>query len=98
MITRVPFILQRTHPSIQRLNIYNLGTIHTVSLENGPLKLEKMHTSQNHVDMLTKVVTREKLSSCSVFIALQARTVKVRNFLSLELEDSPAGLVAVELL
>jgi hypothetical protein len=32
-------------------------------LEDGQLKLEKIHTSQNPADMLTKVVTREKLSS-----------------------------------
>jgi hypothetical protein len=41
-------------------------------LENGQLKLEKIHTSHNPADMLTKVVTREKLSSCSVSIGLQA--------------------------
>ena len=41
-------------------------------LENGQLKLEKIHTSQNPANMLTKVVTREKLSSCSVSIGLQA--------------------------
>jgi hypothetical protein len=39
-------------------------------LEDGQLKLEKIHTSQNHENMLTKVVTREKLSSCSVSIGL----------------------------
>jgi hypothetical protein len=32
-------------------------------LEDGHLKLEKIHTSQNPADMLTKGVTREKLSS-----------------------------------
>ena len=31
-------------------------------LENGQLKLEKIHTSQNLADMLTKVATREKMS------------------------------------
>jgi hypothetical protein len=41
-------------------------------LEDGHLKLEKIHTSQNHVNMLTKGVTREKLSSCSVSVGLQA--------------------------
>ena len=30
-------------------------------LEDGELKLEKIHTSQNPAYMLTKVVTREKL-------------------------------------
>ena len=41
------------------------------TLEDGQLKLEKIHTSQNPVDMLTKGVTREKLSSCSVSVGLQ---------------------------
>jgi hypothetical protein len=41
-------------------------------LEYGHLKLEKIHTSQNLADMLTKGVTREKLSSCSVSVGLQA--------------------------
>ena len=36
------------------------------------LKLEKIHTSQNLSYMLTKGVTREKLSSCSVSVGLQA--------------------------
>ena len=40
-------------------------------LEDELLKLEKIHTSQNPTDMLTKVVTREKLSSCSVSVGLQ---------------------------
>jgi hypothetical protein len=39
-------------------------------LEDGHLKLEKIHTSQK--DMLTKGVTREKLSSFSVSVGLQA--------------------------
>jgi len=41
------------------------------ALEDGQLKLEKIHTSQNPADMLTKVVTREKLRICSVSIGLQ---------------------------
>jgi hypothetical protein len=41
-------------------------------LEDGHLKLEKIHTSQNPADMLTKGVTREKLSSCLVSIGIQA--------------------------
>jgi hypothetical protein len=41
-------------------------------LEYGQLKLEKIHISHNPVDMLTKEVTREKLSSYSVSIGLQA--------------------------
>eukprot|EP00253_Pinus_taeda_P028155 PITA_28155 len=40
-------------------------------LEGGELKLEKIHTSQNPADMLTKVVTRERLRICSVSIGLQ---------------------------
>jgi hypothetical protein len=40
-------------------------------LEDEHLKLEKIHTSQNPADMLTKGVTREKLSSCSVSVGLQ---------------------------
>ena len=40
-------------------------------LEDGELKLEKIHTRQNPTDMLTKVVTREKLRTCSVLIGLQ---------------------------
>jgi hypothetical protein len=41
------------------------------ALEDGHLKLEKIHTSQNLADMLTKGVTREKMSSCSVSVGLQ---------------------------
>ena len=40
-------------------------------LKDGELKLEKIHTSQNPSDMLTKVVTREKLRICLVSIDLQ---------------------------
>eukprot|EP00253_Pinus_taeda_P008900 PITA_08900 len=40
-------------------------------LEDGELKLEKIHTSQNLANMLTKVITREKLRICSVSIGLQ---------------------------
>ena len=39
-------------------------------LEDELLKLENMHTSHNPADMLTKVVTREKQSSCLVFVGL----------------------------
>ena len=41
------------------------------ALKDGQLKLEKIHTTQNPADMLTKGVTREKLSSCSVSVGLQ---------------------------
>jgi hypothetical protein len=41
------------------------------TLEDENLKLEKTHTSQNPVDMLTKGVTREKLSSLLVSVGIQ---------------------------
>ena len=41
-------------------------------LEDGHFKLEKIHTRQNLADMLTKGVTREKLSSCLVSVGIQA--------------------------
>ena len=41
-------------------------------LDEKLLKLEKIHTSQNATYMLTKGVTREKLSSCLAFVGLQA--------------------------
>jgi hypothetical protein len=41
-------------------------------LEDGHLKLEKIHTSQNPADMITKGGTKEKLSSCSFSVVLQA--------------------------
>jgi hypothetical protein len=41
-------------------------------LEDGHLNLEKIHTSQDPTDMLTKGVTREKLSSFSVLVGIQA--------------------------
>jgi hypothetical protein len=41
-------------------------------LEDRHLKLEKIHTSQNPVDTLTKGVTKLKMSSCSVSVGLQA--------------------------
>ena len=39
-------------------------------LEDGRLKLEKIHTNENPTDMLKKVVTREKLNSSSASIGL----------------------------
>ena len=39
-------------------------------LEDGQLKLEKVHTNDNPADMLTKVVTREKLNSSSTSVGL----------------------------
>ena len=39
-------------------------------LEDGQLKLEKIHTNENLADMLRKVVTREKLNSSLVLVGL----------------------------
>ena len=39
-------------------------------LEDGQLKLEKIHTNDNPIDMLTKVVTMEKLNSSLAFVGL----------------------------
>ena len=39
-------------------------------LEDGKLKLDKIHIDDNLADMLTKVVTREKLNSSSASIGL----------------------------
>ncbi len=40
-------------------------------LEDGQLKLEKVHTSKNPADMLTKAINIEKLSTCSVSVGIQ---------------------------
>ena len=45
-------------------------------LEDEMLKLEKIHTRHNLADMLTKVVTKEKLSSHLVSDGLQAWSEK----------------------
>lgn len=39
-------------------------------LDDGQLRLEKIHTDDNPADMFTKVVTREKLNSCSASVGL----------------------------
>ena len=59
--------------------------------------MEKIHTSQNPIDMLTKVVTRETEFLFS-FSWSSGMIVKMRNFPSLESEDSSEGVVVVELL
>ena len=41
------------------------------TLEDGSVSLGKIHTSQNPADMFTKVVTKEKLGSCSTWIGLK---------------------------
>ena len=52
-------------------------------MEDELLKLENIHTSQNPTNTLTKVVTREKLSSFSIFNWNSSMKVKKRNFPSL---------------
>ena len=39
-------------------------------LDDGQLKLEKIHIEDNLVDMFTKVVTREKMNSSSTLVVL----------------------------
>ena len=39
-------------------------------MEDGQLKLEKIHTNDNPTDMLTEVVTREKLNSSLASVGL----------------------------
>ena len=41
-------------------------------LKDCGFSLLKIHTSQNPADMLTKVVTVEKLKNCLAFVGLQA--------------------------
>jgi hypothetical protein len=40
-------------------------------LDDGQLRLEKIHTNENPMDMFTQEVTREKLSSSSISVGLQ---------------------------
>ena len=40
-------------------------------LEDGSISLGKIHTSRNPAYMFTKVVTKEKLGSCSTWIGLK---------------------------
>ena len=39
-------------------------------MDDGQLKLEKIHIDDNLVDMFTKVVKREKLNSSSALVGL----------------------------
>ncbi|KAH9316784.1 hypothetical protein KI387_044022 [Taxus chinensis] len=41
------------------------------TLEEDKLKLEKIHTSQNPADMMTKVVIRDKLKLCSALVGIR---------------------------
>jgi hypothetical protein len=64
---------------LAKKSTFHLRTNHTQlryhligsALEDEHLKLEKIHTSQNPANMLTKGVTREKLSSFSISVGLQ---------------------------
>ena len=67
------------------------------TLEDGHLNLEKIHSSQNPVDMLTKGVTREKLSSYSVSVGLQ-NEYEDEKFVRSKKVQSPTYTKAVELL
>ena len=42
-----------------------------LALEDGSISLEKIHTSQNPMNMFTKVIMKEKLGSCSTWIGLK---------------------------
>jgi hypothetical protein len=65
LVKKLPFHLKTKHIQLMYHFIQFV-------LEDGHLKLEKIHTSQNLADMLTKGVTGEKLSSFSVSVGLQA--------------------------
>ena len=67
-------------------------------LDEELLKLEKIHTSQNPADILTKGVAREKLSSYSVSVGLQEWRWKYKIFQVQGPEHSPSSSVVVELL
>jgi len=41
------------------------------TLEDGSVKLGKIHTSQNPIDMFTKIVTKEKLGLYSILVGLK---------------------------
>ena len=66
-------------------------------LEDGNLKLEKIHTSQNLADMLTKGVTREKPSSCSIQLVFKHEG-EDEKFSRSKKDHSPTDTTAVEFL
>ena len=39
-------------------------------LDDGQLKLEKLHIDENPMDIFTKVVTRKKMNSSSILVGL----------------------------
>ena len=58
--------------------------------------MEKIHTSHNIVDMLTKGVTREKLSSFLVLDGIQVG--EDEKFTRYKVDHSPTGTITMELL
>jgi hypothetical protein len=67
-------------------------------LEDGHLKLEKIHTSQNLADMLTKGVSMEKLSYCSVSVGIEAWKSEYEKFSTSKKDHSPVDTTMVELM
>jgi hypothetical protein len=66
-------------------------------LEDGHLKLEKIHTRKNPTDMLTKRVIRDKMSSCSVSVGLQYEGEDEKSSRSKK-DHIPADTTTMELL
>jgi hypothetical protein len=66
-------------------------------LEDGHLKLEKIHTSQNPADMLTKGVTREKLVPAQFHLVFKNED-EDEKFSRSKKVQSPAYTTMVELL
>jgi hypothetical protein len=60
--------------------------------------MEKIHTSQNPADMLTKGVTREKLSSCSFSVGPSSNEGEDEKFSRSKKVHSPTYTVAMELM
>ena len=57
------------HDKTKHINVWQ-HFIH-ILLKDGVLSLVKIHTSQNPADMLIKVVTTEKVKTCSASVGLQ---------------------------
>ena len=73
MTVRVPSILQRIQPFIQKPNTFGSDiTSYDGFWKKKVLKLEKILSSENPANMFTKVVTIEKLKLCSASVGLQA--------------------------
>ena len=57
------------HDRIKHIDVW-YHIIH-ILLKDNVSSVKKIHASHNSADMLTKVVTVEKLKTCSVFVGLQ---------------------------